>query len=441
VTTTGTPAPPADAVPRGVRPSLVWLLFAAVHAWLAYLGTGPESGSFADVELYRRWVETGLTTGTWPVLDGPWVYPVGALLAMLAPALADVASPTAYAAAWCLLVTVLDAVAVALMLRRGRSGRLGAAWWLVFLALLGPVAMGRIDAIVGPMSVVALLLALAHPRVSTVLVTAAAWIKVAPGAAILPVLLTARRPWRDVVLPGFVVCVVVVGTVAALGGADHVASFVQEQEQRGLQVESVAATPWLVANLFAPAAVIEFDATIVTYEIQGPGTQTTADVLGWLLPLAVLAVAALLWWRRRADGPVFWSDDARRGDLLLRTAFALAVALIVANKVGSPQFIAWLAPPVAVALCVGAPRWRRTAAVVLAVAAATQWVYPWQYDEVVNSVAGGTAVLTVRNALLVLLLVMTVRDLVRPADVSRPVGGEPREQVGPGAPVVDRGVR
>ena len=271
VTTTGTPAPPADAVPRGVRPSLVWLLFAAVHAWLAYLGTGPESGSFADVELYRRWVETGLTTGTWPVLDGPWVYPVGALLAMLAPALADVASPTAYAAAWCLLVTVLDAVAVALMLRRGRSGRLGAAWWLVFLALLGPVAMGRIDAIVGPMSVVALLLALAHPRVSTVLVTAAAWIKVAPGAAILPVLLTARRPWRDVVLPGFVVCVVVVGTVAALGGADHVASFVQEQEQRGLQVESVAATPWLVANLFAPAAVIEFDATIVPTRSRGPG--------------------------------------------------------------------------------------------------------------------------------------------------------------------------
>jgi hypothetical protein len=411
----------------------VWLAFVLAHLWLTYLGTTLLArASFGDVDLYRRWVATGLTTGTWPVLDGPWVYPAAALLPMLAAGVAGVTPDAPYALAWCGLVTALDAAAVALLLRR-RNGHVAAVWWLAFLVLLGPVAIGRLDAVAAPVTLVALLVALTHPRTSTALLTLGAWVKVAPGAAVLPLLLATRRPWRRVVLPGAAVCALVVGTVALLGGGDEVASFVLEQDARGLQLEAVAATPWLVAGLFTTRVEHVFNRGLVTWEIDGPGTQATADALGAVLVAGVLAVTALLWWCRRRDGARFWSDDVLRGDFVLRGAFVLALTLIVANKVGSPQFQSWLAPPVAVALALGRPWWRRTAVTLLGVAAATQWVYPWWYGDVVSGWPLATLVLAARNVTLVVLLVVAVAHLLRPP------GHDPRASVRADAAAATRG--
>lgn len=439
-------------MPRGARPAVVWLVFAAAHLWLTFLGTDLlAAASFGDVDLYRRWVRLGLEGGTWPVLDDPWVYPAGALLPMLAAAATGVTPDAPYALTWCALVTALDALAVALLLRQPH-GHAAALWWLGFLTLLGPVAVGRLDSVVAPLTTVALLLALARPRAATALLTLGAWVKVAPGAAVVPLLLAARRPWREVVLPGAAVCAAVVGTVAALGGAPRVASFVLEQETRGLQLEAVAATPWLVAGLWSRAVDRVYDRTLVTFEVQGPGTQATADALGVVLLVAVAAATALLVVCRRRDGARFWQDDVLRGDFVVRGTLVLTLVLIVANKVGSPQFVSWLAPPVAVALALGRPWWGRTAAALLGVAAATQWVYPWWYGDVVTGWPLATLVLAARNVALVVLLVVAVRHLVRPpgpaashaADpggASGAVRGEPGEQVGARAAVVDRRVR
>ncbi len=422
-----------------------------MHAWLTYLGAG-LGVSFGDVDLYRQWVRGGLALGTWPVLDHPWVYPAGALVPMVLAALTGATPDAPYAAAWSVVVTVLDAAAVALLLRRPR-GHVAALWWLGFLVLLGPVAIGRVDGVAAPLTVAALVLALTHPRTSTALLTVGAWVKVAPGAGVVPLLLAARRPWREVVLPGAAVCALVVGTVAALGGGAHVASFVRVQEVRGLQVEAVAATPWVVAGLWTSAVERPFNPEIVTFEVRAPGTQTVADVLGAVLLVAFAAATALLWWCRRRDGDRFWADDVLRGDFVLRGTFVLTLTLVVANKVGSPQFMTWLAPPVVVALALGRPWWGRTAATLLGVAAATQWVYPWAYAALLAGRPITTTVLAGRNVLLVVLLVVAVTHLLRPptpraTDPGVPaapgrsgaVRREPGQQPGPRAPVVDRGV-
>ncbi|QCB92434.1 glycosyltransferase 87 family protein [Cellulomonas shaoxiangyii] len=397
----------------------MWVAFVAAHVWLTRLGSLVlVHQSFGDVDLYRRWMETGLTTGRWPALDEAWVYPAGALVPLLAPTLvAGTAAGGAYLLGWCVLVTALDAVAVAALLRRP-GGAVAAGWWLGFLVLLGPVAIGRLDSVVAPMSVLALLAALSAPRLSAALVTAGAWVKVSPGAAIVPLLLASRRPWRDVVVPAAAVCVVVVGIVLALGGGRHVVSFVLEQGSRGLQIESVGATPWLVAGLWTTSVRRYLNADLVTYEITGPGTQTMADVLGAVLVVGVLLATAVLWWCRRRDGATFWSDDAVRGDFVVRGAFLMALVLIVGNKVGSPQFMTWLAPPVAVALALRRPWWGRTAVTVAAVALATQVVYPWWYLDVLEGVPGTTLLLAARNVGLVVLLVVSVVHLVRPPSAS-----------------------
>ncbi len=409
----------------------LWTAFAVVHGWLSYLGVVvmPER-AFWDVDLYRYWAALALDHGRWPVLDDPWVYPAGALVPVVVPGLTGARTTAGYSLAWCVLVTVLDAVAVAVLLRAQRRGPgprhvpavaglpggqrapgprevpAGAWWWLAFLTLLGPVAMGRLDAVLAPLTVVALVLAGRRPRLAAVLLTAGAWVKVAPGAVLLPLLATARRPVRSVVLPAAVVCAVVVTAVAAGGGLARIAGFVTEQARRGLQVESVPATPWVLRGLVDDRVRIAFDTELVTWEIAGPGTAVTATVLGWALPVAVAGLAVVVL-RSRAD-PV---------DVLLWGALAALTLLIVVNKVGSPQFVGWLAPPVVAALTVARdrPGWTWPAGGVLVVAGLTQLVFPLGADGVVTGDPWATAALVARNVGLVALLAVAVRRLSRPA--------------------------
>jgi len=410
-----------------------------VHGWLALVGLVliPQQ-AFWDLDLYRYWMWLGTERGEWPVLSGTWVYPAGAVVPMLAAA---VAGSAVYAPVWALLVTVLDAAALVVLLRVRRPGQpeggtttAGAWWWLGFLLLLGPVAMGRLDAVVAPVVVVALAIALDHPRITSALLTAAAWVKVAPGALLIALFLAVRRPWRSVVVPAAVVCVVVVGTVAALGGLTNVASFLTAQEDRGLQIESPGATPWLVAGLWSPSVVRFLNEPLVTWEIQGPGTQGAADVLGALFFLALGAAALLLWWRRENLGARMWSGGIARTELLVRGAMLLVLVMLVFNKVGSPQFIGWLGPPVAVALALRLPRWRTTAWLVLGVAGATQVVFPWFYTEVVGGGPAVTLTLAARNLALVVLLVHTVVALVRPAPEDQPAALRRQERITSASP-------
>ncbi|WP_246855260.1 glycosyltransferase 87 family protein [Cellulomonas sp. Y8] len=403
-----------------------------MHGWIAYVGTVLiPARAFWDLDLYRWWMWQGLHQGVWPVLDGDWVYPAGAVLPMLLPALVDAVGTQPYAVAWSALITLLDAVAVVVLLRcAGRPARegavrgdvvppardpaVGAWWWLAFVLLLGPVAVGRLDAVVAPVVVIALAVALRHPAVASALLTFGAWVKVAPGALLLPLVLVLRRPWRDLVLPAAAVCVAVAGAVAAGGGLGHLTSFLTEQGERGLQLESVAATPFVLAGIAGGGTRVVLNQEITTWEIAGPGTAAVAGALGVALPVALAAVTGLLAWVRLRAG-----DRLDTAAFLARGALLVAVTLILANKVGSPQFVGWLAGPVVVGLARpgagGLRSWRVPAVLVLVIAGLTQVVFPIAYDGITLQQTGPSLVLVLRNVLLVVLVVAVARDLVRAA--------------------------
>ncbi len=393
-----------------------------VHVWVVFSGTVLQGRTyFRDVDLYRQWMRLGVEQGDWPVLSGDWVYPAGAIVPMGVAALVTTTSAWGYVAAWVALVAVLNGLAVVALLRaRTADGSRpavdparGAWWWLAFIAGLGPVAVGRLDPIVAPIVVVALLVAARRPRVASTLLAVGAWIKVAPGAILLPLVLAVRRPWRDVVLPAALVCVVVAAAVALGGGLPHLASFLTQQDTRGLQIESVGATPWVLAGIFSPSVERYLNAELITWEISAPGTALAADALGALLPLGLAAAVALLWWAHLRGRPERrWATSE---EFVLRGALLVTTLLIVLNKVGSPQFIGWLAPPVAVALALGLPRWRAAAWWVLGLAVLTQLVYPLRYNDVLLGLPPGTLALVVRNVLLVVLLAGTARGLLRAA--------------------------
>lgn len=361
------------------------------------------SQAFHDVDLYRWWMYQGLVEGHWPVLDDPSVYPAGAVLPMLLAAVGGVTNP-GYALAWSAMVTALDAVAVAALLRRP-GGVAAALWWLAFMVLLGPVALGRLDGVVAPLTLLALLAAVgppARPRLAATLLTVGAWVKVAPGALVLPLAAAARRPLRDVVAPAAAVCAVVVAAVVAGGGAPRLLGFLSTQGDRGLQVESVTAS---MLGALHRSGAIRLNDELVTYEVVGPGTTAAVRVLDVLLPVAVAAVAGLLVLARRRGTAV---------DALLPGALTLVAVLVVANKVGSPQFLTWFAAPVAVALATRAAAVRSAVPVLLLVVAGlTQAVFPWGYLQLLRGDTVLVLVLEARNALLVAVLVLAVVRLVR----------------------------
>lgn len=102
--------------------------------------------------------------------------------------------------------------------------------------------------------------------------------------------------------------------------------------------------------------------------------------------------------------------------LVVRGAMLMTLVLLVFNKVGSPQYMTWLAAPVAVALVLGLPRWGTTAKWVLGVGAATRLVFPWEYTEITGGGLGVTLVLAARNVALIGLLVHTAREPVPRGD-------------------------
>ncbi|MEV7974012.1 glycosyltransferase 87 family protein [Cellulomonas sp. NPDC089187] len=388
--------------------------FLAVHLWIGLVGTVLiPTKAFWDLDLYRWWMWQGLHQGIWPVLDGDWVYPAGAVVPMLLPGLVDTWDTRTYAVAWTVLITALNALAAWTLLRvAGHRAVTGVWWWLGFIVLLGPVAVGRLDAVVAPLVVTALALALRHPAVASALLTFGAWVKVAPGALLLPLVMIVRRPWRTLVLPAASVCVVIAGIVAAGGGLSHLFSFLGEQGERGLQLESVAATAWVLRGLVDDGVRIWMNDDIITWEIAGPGTATMSGLLGYALPVALAAATGLLFWVRRRAG-----DQLDHAAFLARSALLIALVLIVANKVGSPQFIGWLAGPVVVGLArpgrESLRSWRVIAVLVLVIAALTQGVFPLAYDAITAGAFGASLLLVARNLLLVVTLVLVTRSLWR----------------------------
>ena len=411
---------PHGATARPARPALrhplaaLWSAFVLVHLLLITLALFGPGYPLGDVEVvYRGWAEDAAAGNIVGVTEN-FVYP----LLALAPVVGALAlGGPAYLGTWFGLITVLNAGAFFVLLRTHRPA---AWWWLAFLALLGPIALLRIDAVTVPLCIIALLGLRRRPLWGTVLLTIAAWIKIWPVAALAALFVASKLRWRMLGVAAAVTAAVVAAAGAlslARGSGIHVLSFVGEQAGRGIQIESPIAVPWLwQAVLNVPGSFIYYDQQILTFQVAGAGTAAASAVM---TPLLALAAAAVLLLGVRAQ---------RRGVGWLAVfpplTLALTVTLIAVNKVGSPQFISWLAAPIILGLVLNGRAWRTPALLALALAALTQLVYPYLYDWLLVAHPLMILVLTVRNLLEFVLLgwaLFTLYQLGRPA---KPASGQ-----------------
>lgn len=404
--------------PRRRRPAstvLDWTLLAAafvvIHVVLSALDySGAPNQPAGDVTgVYRFWIDYWHSTGSLVGIDTEWVYPIAALPPML---LAGLFGDGPYLLVWLVMVAVLDAVALVLVARRGRAL---AWWWLVFTALLGPVALARIDAIALPLAVVGVLLLADRPAVAATLLTLAAWIKVWPAALVAAVLLTGRR-LAVTISAAALTSAVVIGLALLAGARGTVFSFVSAQATRGLQVEAPVAIPWLwSAALGDPSVGVYYDTSILTFQLRGDGVQAVANAMTPVLAIGVLVVTLLaLLARLRRVAAV---------EVLAVTSLGYVSAVVALNKVGSPQYLTWYVAPVILGLLVAPARFRVPAVLVLVAALLTQLIYPWFYGGVTTPTPWVIGVLTIRNAIQLALLVWCLIEL-------RALPPEPRLRTG-----------
>ncbi|MCU1409515.1 MAG: hypothetical protein JWR04_222 [Rhodoglobus sp.] len=415
-------------------PATVWAAFVLVHLWLGLLNLYAPGLPLGDVTIvYKFWMDQATGADFWVGIDSVWVYPVVALVPMFA---ATLFGPDQYGSTWLTMVMLLDAVAFGFVTGWGRAReRTAVAWWWVgFLLLLGPIALGRIDSVTVPLALVGVTLLATRPRAAAVILAIATWVKVWPAALVGAALIALKDRWR-ILAAVLVVSAVIVVAAVALGSGLNVFSFVTQQTGRGVQVESPVATLWLWQALAGvPGARVYYDNEILTYQVQGPGIEVAAALMTPLLGLVVVVVALLGIRANRAG--------ASAGDLLPPLALALVTTLIAVNKVGSPQFIGWLAVPVVLGLATSAAghgrSFRFPATLALVIAALTQLLYPYLYLELLYLNPLLLAVLTVRNILEFVLLGWAVLAVVR-APLQPGADDEPGENWLPSVwPLADR---
>ncbi len=368
------------------RAVAVWVTFTLVHAVLILENLFAPNGPLGDVQVtYPVWWLDAVNSGNFPGLTTPGVYPFLALV--------PIAIAAEGVAAWFVLVVIFDAVALAFVARRSLTA---AFVWLAFQLALGPIALGRIDAVTVALAVIAVTVLEQSPRASGVLVAVATWVKVWPVAIGLAAMRSARFASFARWSIGTAVALALAGIV--LGDRFSLFSFVSQQQGRGIQVEAVAATPWLWDAWAAGQSVVNYSAAIHTFEIVGVGTSLVAQVLTIAQVLALLAVGVMLVARRRSATVVSVSF----GYSLL----VLVSLLVTMNKVGSPQFVSWFAVPLVAMVLVNASRATTVlVALIGSVAVLTHVIYPYAYFAFLELRTMPLVLVTVRNLTEIALLV------------------------------------
>lgn len=329
-------------------------------------------------------------------------YPAPAVLMMLLPWLLAraVAVPHAFVVLFATAMLAVDAAFTRALVRR-RVHVTATAAWLLGVPVLGALSYFRFDLLPAVLVGWALLTLVEHPRRAQVLVAVATAIKLWPALVVAPLVAGARRRWAAIAVTS---CVG--GAFALLGvvlaGWPRLVSPLTYEAHRGLQTESVWATPALVGWGLDGSRWRVFFSPYKSYEITGWQVRslvTASTVSSVMLAVVVVALLVRLLRLRGSVTPeqVTWVS------LVGVTGF------VVTGKVLSPQYLLWLLAIVVagLALSQGARAFRTWGATLLVAAALTHAYFPEAYVGLVHHHRGGTpyavGVLAVRNALLVWL--------------------------------------
>ncbi|MGL4832602.1 MAG: glycosyltransferase 87 family protein [Propionibacteriaceae bacterium] len=379
---------------------LVWVV-----AHLAMVGIWPltDAGMNGDVVYYSSEMQSFPYVG----LDQTMTeYPTPVVWFFELIRLASFGNNYIFQALFSVLMAACDlAMTVALWRAAGPRRELATYFWIAFVFAIGPLVYFRFDMVPAVLVGLALLWLVRRPTVAGGLLGLGAAVKLWPALLILA--LASARKERRRTLTGF--CGVGFGLAALsflAAGWDRLVSPLLWQKGRGLQVESILATPYVFLRSFTTQPYTVRYSRYQAFEIFGPGVDSAIKASSYLTLLGLLLI--VLFCVR------LWALPTKRHATITLVAIIIVAVMIVTNKTLSPQYILWLGGPIAVLLSIwrtplahglGLAHARLLAIATIALGLLTQWVYPICYYKLVmqnrGSYAGALAIV-IRNSYLLL---------------------------------------
>jgi hypothetical protein len=358
-----------------------------------------------------------LDRGFWPqserILDGQlpyrevnFEYPPLALPLVIGPALVS-DGPGGYEYAFEIQMLLVDLALVALLALAvpGSARRVVEALGVYTLALIavsgvvlwdsaiesGPLALARFDLVPAGLILAALLAREARrSALWGVLLGAATAVKAFPAVLAPAMLRGEKAPLRA--LAAAAIPLVIAAAIVIVWG-DEFGSAISYHSNRDLQIETLGATPLLLAHqLFGAGASVTTGAGAFNLSASGAGAARTISIA-----LTIALVLFLLYecWVRRTPAMV--------------EATAILTVIIVFAPVLSPQFLLWVLPVSAVVYGAG-----RENAALLACFVLTELLLH-NYIGVQDLESGFVWSVAARNAALLVYLVLVVIPIFKPA--------------------------
>lgn len=227
-------------------------------------------------------------------------------------------------------------------------------------------------------------------------------------AALLPVFAAAHLFERQLRPAALLVCGATIAVLAVLAETYLVAgsgalSFLSYQQDRGVEIESITGGLALLGAVFGgqPAHVaLGFGSWQVTSPMIG-SLSFSGTVFNVAIVVVLLTCAWISFTRDARDGRDVNSSRVIQPRTLVQYSLATLLAVVLTNKVLSPQYLVWLLPLVALLPA------RRSLAFLLIVGLTT-WVYPLTFHSLVTMEGPAVLLLNVRNAALVVFYVWIV---------------------------------
>jgi hypothetical protein len=169
------------------------------------------------------------------------------------------------------------------------------------------------------------------------------------------------------------------------------------------------ATPWMWLAKFGSASIF-FDEVVLTNQVSGAFVQELASISNYVL-FGALGITFFLAIRAVRAG-------RDRTQVFVLAALTGVLDLIVFNKVGSPQFMIWLAVVLVALVYFGINKSRLALVIGAAILLLTQLVYPIFYVELLGLETLPLGLLTLRNLLLVGLLIWANLQLSKKAEAT-----------------------
>jgi hypothetical protein len=358
-----------------------------------------------DVDLYNFWAK-GLVKGIFPIEDSMWQYPPLAGVVFAIPQWLFGNALTGFI----VFMIVIDLLILITLLISGLNrfkfnssstslhGLSGAWFWVLWPILMGPLALTRFDVVPTLFALLALI-ALSnkkiHPYLSGFLLGIGALVK------LWPMLLFVIYPKKVMmkVSASFVSTLVLVILFMSTWSVGFT-NFLNNQTSRGLQVESIAATPFVLAKLFG--ANVEYPFRYGSLEVQA----AFATEIGFLLNLFTLIVFISLFVMNYQNKLNYLN--------LFDKALVIVMISIALSRVFSPQFWVWLGGLAALALINKETKLNKVIVLLSISAFLTQLLYPGQYVQLLSGEFFATLLQLSRVTLFVWALVLGTKLLLKP---------------------------